>query len=878
MKKLKTLLVLLILLLLFTLNGFTQDISWTWLGAHSRTVNSVAFSPDGSMLASASDDNYIYLWEAGTGRYIEYFAGHTDSPKRYDWGGVTSVVFSPDRQMIASGGRDHTVRLWNVETSELIRTLEGHQHEVNSVAFSPDGQMIASASEDSTIRLWEAGTDELIPTHELIRTFEGHQHGVNSVAFSPDGTMLVSGSADTSIRLWDVATGTHTRTFPGAGEVTCVAFSPDGSMLASTSDTVQLWEVSTGNPIYISADDLTEHKVYSTLGTDYFFTSVAFGLDGKTIAVGSHGSSRWKDGDTLSVWDVSTGRRIRTVKAETTVTNVVFDRDGEKIASTSGRSIELWNAATGKLIRTINGHAGNVSSVAFSPDGQMLVSGGGYDYVGSLSYGEIYLWDVSTGSHLRTIIDFPSDGFMSSVVFSPDGQTVAAGISDTSKVFAIYLFQVSTGDVIQRFTLWWKDTTSVAFSPDGKTLASGSKDSNVRLWDIETGHLTHELEGHTDDVLSVSFSPDGKMLASGSSDDAIRLWDVSTRMLRQIFIGHTGGINSVVFSPDGQTLASGSDDHTIRLWNISTGTTKQVIAEHTDAVHTVVFSSNGTLLASGSSDKTIKLWNFATASLLQTIEDYIAINSVAFSPDDKLLASGRSDGILLWDISTLLESVQEIPSLLEDVNGDGVVNIQDLVFVASCFGKPLSEECEQADVNGDGIINIVDLVSVAGVFSGQAAAPSVWHLGLEGVLTRAQVQKWLSQAQQLNLTAVTAQRGILFLEQLLVALTPKETTLLANYPNPFNPETWIPYQLAKPADVTVTIYDIQGRVVRTLDLGHQAIGIYENRSRAAYWNGKNAVGEPVASGVYFYTLSTESTRDSVTAGNFTATRRMLIRK
>ena len=125
------------------------------------------------------------------------------------------------------------------------------------------------------------------------------------------------------------------------------------------------------------------------------------------------------------------------------------------------------------------------------------------------------------------------------------------------------------------------------------------------------------------------------------------------------------------------------------------------------------------------------------------------------------------------------------------------------------------------------------------------------------------------QAQQLNLTDPTSQRGIRFLEQLLAALTPKETALLPNYPNPFNPETWIPYQLAVPADVTLTIYAVDGAVVRTLTLGHQPVGIYQGKNRAAYWDGRNTRGEPVASGVYFYTLK---------AGDFTATRKMLIRK
>ena len=162
----------------------------------------------------------------------------------------------------------------------------------------------------------------------------------------------------------------------------------------------------------------------------------------------------------------------------------------------------------------------------------------------------------------------------------------------------------------------------------------------------------------------------------------------------------------------------------------------------------------------------------------------------------------------------------------------------------------------------------MDLVLVAGALGNVAAAPSAYPQAL-ALLTAKDVRQWLFQAQQLNLTDATSQRGILFLEQLLAALTPKKTSLLPNYPNPFNPETWIPYQLAESADVTLRIYAVDGKVVRTLALGHQPIGIYHDKSRAAYWDGKNALSEPVASGVYFYTL---------TAGDFTATRKMLIRK
>ena len=237
-------------------------------------------------------------------------------------------------------------------------------------------------------------------------------------------------------------------------------------------------------------------------------------------------------------------------------------------------------------------------------------------------------------------------------------------------------------------------------------------------------------------------------------------------------------------------------------------------------------------------------------------------------------------GTQVADLNPMFSALEVVPSLTDpttttqiteplslsgDVNRDGVVNIMDLVLVASNFQQRGEHP---ADVNNDGIVNIVDLVLVAGGF-GDAAAPSARYRNLDAMFTSAEVEHWLTQAQELNLTDATSLYGIRYLEHLLMVLPPKETALLANYPNPFNPETWIPYQLAKPAEVTLHIYGVDGTLVRTLSLGHKPVGIYQSRSRAAYWDGRNAVGEPIASGVYFYTL---------TAGDFTATRKMLIRK
>ena len=201
----------------------------------------------------------------------------------------------------------------------------------------------------------------------------------------------------------------------------------------------------------------------------------------------------------------------------------------------------------------------------------------------------------------------------------------------------------------------------------------------------------------------------------------------------------------------------------------------------------------------------------------------------------------------------------------EDVNGDGIVDVEDLVSVARQFGKTGPNA---ADVNDDGVVNVDDLLLVAGALDAAAAAPSLRVDALEWLTVR-DVQLWLSQAKMRDVTDPSVQRGILFLEQLLTALIPKETALLPNYPNPFNPETWIPYQLSKSAEVTLTIYASHGQIVRRLPLGHQNAGVYQSRTRAAYWDGKNDFGKVVASGVYFYRLR---------AGDYSATRKMLIRK
>ncbi|MYA70466.1 T9SS type A sorting domain-containing protein, partial [Candidatus Poribacteria bacterium] len=257
-----------------------------------------------------------------------------------------------------------------------------------------------------------------------------------------------------------------------------------------------------------------------------------------------------------------------------------------------------------------------------------------------------------------------------------------------------------------------------------------------------------------------------------------------------------------------------------------------------------------------------------TGNHLRTLTGHTdAIDGVAFGPDGNTIATGSKDGtVLVWELNpSTMPDTTEPTRRKEDVNGDNIVNIQDLVSVAANLGQSGSNP---ADINLDGIVNIQDLVLVAGAFGPSDSAPALNPQVLQTSIAT-DVKKWLQEARQLPLTDPAFQRGILILEQLLATLTPKQTALLPNYPNPFNPETWIPYQLAKPANVKISIYAADGKFVRRLALGTQGAGIYESRSRAAYWDGRNTVGEPVTSGLYFYTFTT---------GDFSATRRMVILK
>ena len=849
-------------ILTFAVNASAEALSQSNLpdGAKARLgkgrIFDVAYSPDGKRLAVASSIG-VWLYDAETGEELDLLTGHA----YYAWVDgyvqpyVRNVSFSPDGQTLLSRYINGNAVVWDTVTGKLLDRPYGG----DVISLSPDGRILASGGGGAgwgRIRFYDVTTSELLRTIDDKRTAERNKQlelrigssvsysgissiygSVRSLSFRPDGKTLASGLSDGTIRIWDAQTDELLRTFVGhASGVENIAYHPDGKTLASSGrldGNIRIWDADTGELLHT----LTGHTGW--------IHNFSFRADGRTLASASHD-------ETIRIWDANTGEHLHTLTGHTgAVYSVSFHPNGKTIASVSeDATLRIWDAMTGTYLRTLTRHTGWVESVSFSPDGKTLASGSRDETV--------RIYDAQTSELLHTLTGHT--GYVSSVAFRPDGQVLASASADHS----IRFWDATTGKHLRTLTGHLGPVSSVAFGPDGRTLASGSADGSIRIWDVISGETQYILVGRATEVTGVAFRPDGRTLASGSLDGRIRIWDAAIGehlrtlpyIMRKV---------SIALSPDGQALASGGwwSEH-IRVWNTTTDALLLRIPDPTgQAVNSMAFSPDGRTLAIGGFYQTYLL-DIDTGEELHALgnikhggQGYShQVHSVSFSPDGRTLASGVEDGtVLLWEITPLPVAEKGMP---EDVNADGNVNIQDLVLVASNLGKTGQNT---ADVNGDGIVNVLDLTRVAGALGTAAGAPFT--------LSSEQVSEWLKQARQMNIANPTFQRGILMLERLLASLTPKETVLLPNYPNPFNPETWIPYQLSESVAVDITIYSADGQLVRRLSFGYQPAGRYESQSRAAYWDGRNETGELVASGLYFYTL---------TAGKFSETRKMLIRK
>ena len=433
-----------------------------------------------------------------------------------------------------------------------------------------------------------------------------------------------------------------------ASFIKSVCYSPDGKYIASGSDdkTVKIWEVETGR------------ELRTLRGHSYDVNSVCYSPDGKYTA-----SSSW---DSIKLWEVATGECIKTLSGNGGAYSLCYSPDGRYVASGSwDKTIKLWDVASGECIKAFAGHTDRINSVCYSPNGKYIVSGS--------EDKTIKLWEVATGECIKTLAGHTDR--INSVCYSPDGKYIVSGSEDKT----IKLWEAATGECIKTLSEHTSPVYAVAYSLDGKTVASGSLDITIKIWKVATGECIKTLETGAV-VRSVSYSPDGAYLASSFWNNEIKLWDIATEECVKTFGGHTNSVSSVAYSLDGKYLATGSADG-VKLWNVTTGehvkklngqgnvvyspdgkyiasrTSKVVnLSEvatgecikrfegHTDTIYSVAYSPDGKYIASGSEDKTIKLWEVATGECIKTLIGHSDdVKSLCYSPDSAYLASGSED-------------------------------------------------------------------------------------------------------------------------------------------------------------------------------------------------------------------------------------------
>ena len=584
-------------------------------------------------------------------------------------------------------------RLWEISSQHIATLEEGY---TTSVAFSPNGSTLASGGAlDKTVKLWDVVTRQNIATLK-------HTAIVNSVAFSPDGSMLASGSFDKIVKLWDVATRANIATLKHTAIVNSVAFSPDGSMLASGSfEGVKLWDVATQINI-------------ATLAHENSIESVVFSPNGKTIATGSWGGNSSVDAAAVRLWDVVTREIIATLEGHKgRVNSVIFSPDGKTLASGSDdEMVKLWDVATRTNIATLEGHRSSVRSVAFSPDGSILVSGSEDNVSGSWD-NSVKLWDIATRQNIATyrhidnisstydspwIADQPSGQAQPvySVVFSPDGTTLASGAgspidgngtvilwdaSEWTRRRPQTLVKISgdnqqgplgvelanpfsvevrdqSGNVLEGAQVTFTVTTGDGSLSGKFTVEKVTTDANGRAQSTLT--LGSSLGTNTVEVsvvgltkIEVTFNAMGIGTPISVGGD-YQTWHLPDGAIIRLGKGRLGDSDRLAaFSPDGQSLAVASDIG-VWLYDVATLRERALFTGHRGEVSSVSFSPDGTILASGSRDGTVKLWDVVAGENIATLGEWWwrPVQSISFSPDGAILAAGSYGVVSLWDVAT----------------------------------------------------------------------------------------------------------------------------------------------------------------------------------------------------------------------------------
>lgn len=644
------------------------------------SVNALAFSPDERVLAIGHSRG-IRLWNYKTGASIQTLGHSRQAPPfvgNRSWGSISSLVFSPDGKTVASGSWDHRIRLWDTATGHYKETLVGHVGTVTSLAYSQSlpgsvataapKETLASLSDDGTVLLWE-----IIPsvaTKAIVRITPSTawapaigKHLILNIDLSGGGNV----TGHQTVLEFDATTLRYISSQNGdylPGEATFVSELVNPNRLRVIAATSAASRHPEGTLATVTFEVLAANA--STVRLSHVRLIRSDGKGARPITVSGSVLEPPRTGDVatdstrFALPEGATGRI-----GKGTINAIKLSPDKTLLAVAGSAGVWLYDANTGTELALLNGHTEQVSSIAFSPYGDILVSGS-YD-------GKICLWNPQTHQLLRTLKD---GGRVATVTFSPDGRTLANASGET-----IRLWDVQTGDSKASFGNHTSSLSSVIFSPDGKTLASEDTDGNVALWDAQTGVHKAAIDTERDYSTSMRFRPGGYALAfspggsllSSTLKTTIQLLDANTGQKKVTLEGHTDFILTSAFSADGATLVSASRDQTIRVWDTRTGEniakrvgilptqTVSYYVQHLNRPHLVEFLSDGEVFAIADGLRgEIRIGDTNTGEIRMILTGYTdSIGSIAFSPDGTLLASANEDEgarsygqIQLWDVTT----------------------------------------------------------------------------------------------------------------------------------------------------------------------------------------------------------------------------------
>ncbi|MGE5378255.1 MAG: PQQ-binding-like beta-propeller repeat protein, partial [Bacteroidota bacterium] len=577
--------------------------------ANQGTIWTIAYSPDGTRLATGGVDKTVHIWDTSTYQNILSIPAHDLD--------VDSVSFSPDGKRIATSSDDGTAKIWDAGDGRLLLILENGRDPVPVVQFSPDGSQLVTLSADKTIRFWDASSGDLLnswndlddPGYQLQYTPDGRQvlyidagqlhirdiqsgkdtsvirsdAGIGLFAVSSDGRRLLI--LDDFLRLIDAASGQVLyNVVPPPNQVEHLAFSPDGSRiaLAGRDGLVTLLDAASGV------------QLLQLAGHNKFIFRFAFRPEGKELA------SADQDG-TVKIWSLEAGREVLTIPVDGNG-RMALSPDGRLIATVSADLLNVYDSANGRIVFEKQIPDAGMTALAFSPNGTELATGGS-DYM-------VRIWNTTSGDTAQEIqID---EANVRAIAYHPSGKTFAvAGLDGIISVF-------DSRD--QRKILSWDakagQITALSYSPDGAYLGVGTADINdVKIFEAATGKIARSLQGHTGNPLSIAYSSDGTRLVTSGRDFTAKIWDAASGKEQIILRGHTSTVTSARFSPDGTLIATSSRDGTIRLWDAHTGAEKLTL-DLDGGAHNVEFTPDGENLITWDQEG-IKVFTLNVDSLIQ---------------------------------------------------------------------------------------------------------------------------------------------------------------------------------------------------------------------------------------------------------------------